>query len=334
MLKKITRVCLLMCCFAFVFSSIAFAQTMRGLICYGGLIHDNGFNQMAYNGFNKAINSNKKTMFITDSFVNDKGDKLTAKNMRRVLASDWDFVIGVGQEYMPVFKKLAADKPETKFIVIDGHLEDSKLLNLQGIVFDEVQGGYLAGVAAASTSATGKIGFIGGIKTYRSNSDFYSGYRAGALSVNPKIVFKEEYVGSFNNSKKMENIARRMYRGDIDVIFHAAGASGNGLFQAAAKAKKFAIGCDTDQSLSASAQERPYILTSVIKRVDNVVNDLVNDLAQGKFTPGVVVKDYRTDSVTYATNEWNKEALKKAMPALIDAEAKLYLDADELEIKK
>jgi basic membrane lipoprotein Med (substrate-binding protein (PBP1-ABC) superfamily)/DNA-binding SARP family transcriptional activator len=166
------------------------------------------------------------------------------------------------------------------------------------------EGGYLAGVAAALKSTTGTIGFIGGYDGGVIWS-FHAGFVAGARSVDPDIEVDFLYLGGgndfsgFHNAAAAEGLARRMYEHGADVIFAAAGDSGVGVFEAAtalstADRQLWAIGVDTDQHESVlrlsgavhSEAWRRHILTSVLKRVDVAVYEIVKDFAQGRFTSG------------------------------------------------
>jgi len=303
----------------------------RGLICYGGPITDQGFNQMAFEGMNRAIDSFKPQLSV-DVFINSKADKLCVDDITRI-SNKWDFVIGLGDVYLPIFAKLAAKSPDTKFIVIDGD-RDMKIPNLLCVRFNDLEAGFLAGVAAGAATETKNIGFIGGYKNLRSNQELLSGYKAGAYSVNPAIRVKSDFVESFTEPDKLEKKALQMYKGRVDVIFHAAGMSGTGLFKAAAKTKKWAIGCDTDQNASAPEALRPYILTSALKRVDNAVYSVIDDILNEQFKPGLQVEDCSTGGVGYADNEDNKKMLTKAESLLLDANAELTLKAIKISAVK
>jgi len=325
------RILLLTVVMAFMLSTVVQAADVRGLICYGGPTNDQGFNQLAYEGMNKAINSFTPKLSM-DVFINKNADKLSVNDIAK-LSNKSDFIIGLGDVYMPVFAKIAASRPKTKFIVIDGD-KDMGISNLLCIKFNDLEAGFLAGVAAGATTNTKNIGFIGGYKNLRSNQELLSGYKAGAYSVDPTIKVKSDFVESFTDPEKLEKKALQMYGKHVDVIFHAAGMSGQGLFTAAARVKKWAIGCDTNQSATAPEAVRPYILTSALKRVDNAVYSIIDDILNENFKSGLRVEDCSTGGIGYADNDVNKKALAKAEQLLLDANAELTLKAIKISVVK
>ncbi|MFA7067961.1 MAG: BMP family ABC transporter substrate-binding protein [Acidaminococcaceae bacterium] len=324
MKQQVKRVILLMLVMVFMLSMGAQAAVVRGLICYGGPIDDQGFNLMAYEGMKKAVKSYAPTLYI-DTFVNKKADKLVAGDIT-LLSNKENFVIGLGDVYLPIFAKIAPKMPNTKFIVIDGD-RDMKLANLLCIKFNDQEVGFLAGVAAGASTKSKNIGFIGGYKNLRANQDLLTGYKKGADYVNPAVKVQSDFVGSFTDPAKMTKKALQMYNRHADVIFQAAGKSGLGLFTAAAKVKKLAIGCDTDQSALVPFAERPYILTSVVKRIDSVVFTAIGSVVNGGFTPGLQTEDCSTGGVSYVDNAGNKAVLARAQTQLLDVNAKLTLKA-------
>jgi len=196
---------------------------------------------------------------------------------------------------------ISSDFPDTAFV---WPFEMEGYANSAYAYFAENEGAYLAGVAAALKSSTGKIGFIGG-----HDSPFiwtwHAGFEAGAKSINPSIEVLSAYLGvgenfgGFHDASAAEVQARLMFQGGADVIFHAAGDSGVGVFEAATalstpERRLWAIGVDSDQfetvrSLSGAVhpdQWRAHILTSVVKRVDVSIYDFIADFARGEFRPG------------------------------------------------
>lgn len=312
-------------------NTTAQAADVQGLMCYGGPTNDQGFNQTAYEGMNRAITSfaPKLNMAV---FINKKADNLSIEDITK-LSKNSDFIIGLGDVYLPIFAKFAASRPKTKFIVIDGN-KNLGMPNLLCVKFNELEAGFLAGIAAGATTNTKNIGFIGGYENLRSNREFLSGYKAGAYYVDPAIKVKSDFVGSFTDPEKLEKKALQMYGKRVDVIFHAAGMSGKGLFIAAAKVKKLAIGCDTNQRATAPEEVRPYILTSALKRVDNAVYSIIDDIMNEKFKSGLRVEDCSTGGIGYADNSVNNKALVKAEPLLLDVNAELTLKAIKIPVVK
>ena len=163
--------------------------------------------------------------------------------------------------------------------------------NVEGLVFTENQSSFLVGVAAALATKTKNVGFIGGVNVPLIQK-FQAGYVAGVHAVNPSIKVQVQYISQppdftgFNDPAKGKVIAEGMYDNGADVVYHAAGGSGSGLFTAAKEKNKLAIGVDSDQYQSAPADQKALILTSALKGVDTAVFNFIEDDANGKFKPG------------------------------------------------
>ncbi len=192
----------------------------------------------------------------------------------------------------------------------DDFSDDKDLPNAAGLVFAEEQGSFLVGAAAALKSQSGKLGFVGGVETDLIKK-FEAGFIAGAEHINPDIEILSQYVSQppdfngFNDSAKGKEIAAAMYADGADVVYHAAGATGLGVFEAAKEAGEpgsvWAIGVDSDQYNQVSADLQPYILTSMLKRVNVAVYETIKDYVEGNFQPGARVFDLEADGVGYST---------------------------------
>ena len=209
-------------------------------------------------------------------------------------------IIAVGFLYASPIKAVAIDYPSVHFAIIDD--ESVNLLNVASLVFAEEQGSYLAGVAAALASKSGKVGYIGGVRIPLLQK-FEAGFVAGAKATNSEIVVDARYVtefpdfSGFNDPAKAKVIAKGMIDRGVDVIYSAAGASGAGNFAAAAEAafagkKVWTIGSDTDQYLTVSAAEKKNMLTSMIKRIDTAVYDVIAASAKGTSVNDVLDAKY------------------------------------------
>ncbi len=176
----------------------------------------------------------------------------------------------------------------------DGKPTTTLAPNVRSMIFAEHEGSFLVGVAAACASKSGKLGFIGGVENDLIKK-FEAGYTAGAKAVNPDATVEVKYITQppdftgFNDPTKGKAIAAAMYGEGIDVIYAAAGGSGKGMFAAAAESGKkpgeiYVIGVDSDQYLSASPDQQPYILTSTLKRVDVATYEAIADALNGKLT--------------------------------------------------
>ena len=269
---------------------------------------DGGFNDSAYKGFEQAAKE-----FNVATVVEEPERSLDRESvLKRLAASDADMVIAVGFAFSEAVNGLAARYPGKKFVCVDYSVKyDSKgnavplAPNLAGLTFREEEGAYLVGAVAALTSKTGKIGFLGGMDCPIIRK-FEAGYLAGAKAVRPDITVLTRYAGitgkAFNDPEKGEALALAMYRDGADVIFHAAGVTGEGLFKAAKKQNKLAIGVDSDQY----AQAPGLILTSMTKHIDVAVYESVKALAKGGFTGGLKVFGLKEKGVGFVYDDHNK----------------------------
>jgi basic membrane protein A and related proteins len=276
----------------------------------GGL-GDKSFNDAANTGLQKALSDglicqeNVKTLE-----ANATGSNRDA-NLQALAADGYDLIVGVGFAFSAGVNSIAPDYPDQNFAVIDGYatcgtacgLDNDDLTNVADETFKEQEGSFLVGAAAAIKCQCDTIGFLGG-QTGPLIQKFEAGYTAGAQYINPNIKVLVEYIGddvtAFNDAVKGEALSTKMYNDGADIIYHAAGASGAGLFNAAVKADKMAIGVDSDQYLTASAEQKPLILTSMIKRVDTAVYDAIKQVGDGDFKTGGNVYDLAAQGLDYS----------------------------------
>ena len=259
---------------------------------------------------------------ITFTAVEPNDDGSNRGELLQLQADEHPLVIGVGFAFAEEFPAVANDNPDTMFAVIDDALLDFEAEggpaplcdNCAGLTFAEEQGSFLVGAAAALQSETGSIGFIGGVSGFGLIEKFEAGFQAGALAVDPDIQIVSQYITEFPDFDGFEapdrarEIASAQYDGGADVIYHAAGASGLGLFEAAADqseltgTKVWAIGVDSDQYNTVDAELQEYVLTSMLKRVDTAVFEITEAAANGEFGPGQTVYDLSVDGVGYSTS--------------------------------
>jgi len=270
---------------------------------------DRSFNAAAWEGVKRA----KKDFPIVLRDV-EPGDPTSIEPAMRAFAErGYDLIIGVGFSQAPIMEAVAKDYPNINFAIIDG---ESKLPNVASLVFKEHQGSYLVGMIAAKSSKTGTIGFIGGMDIPLIHK-FEIGYEEGARSVNPNIRIIPNYVGvsdtAWNDPVKGKELARTQIEKGADVIFTAAGNSGLGAFDAAeqvgkgpdGRALRFVIGVDANQNWVKPG----FVLTSMVKRVDNAVYQIVKDKIEGKFQGGIHSYGLENDGVGYALDQYNKDLL-------------------------
>lgn len=313
------------------------ADLKVGLALDVGGLGDQSFNDAANRGLQQAITEGivceENTKLVP---ANDAGTNLD-DNLQALAEAGYNYIEGVGYSFSEGVAKIAAQYPDINFGVIDGFattLPGGDGPNVADLTFKEQEGSYLVGIAAAmQAQADGStiVGFLGG-QTGPLIEKFQAGFQAGVASVDPAITVLVEYIGdstqAFVNPTAGKTLSEKMYGQDADVIFHASGLSGAGLFQASAETQKWAIGVDSDQYLTASADQQPYILTSMLKRVDTATYDAIKQTADGNFTSGFQVFDLAGDGVDFSTSN---SALTSDMVDAMNA-AKEKIISGEIEV--
>jgi basic membrane protein A and related proteins len=291
---------------------------------------DRSFNAAAYDGVKCAEGGkhpngepcDKPSLGIILRDV-EPGDPTSIEPALRAFAErHFNLVIGIGFAQAPIIEMVAKDYPNVNFAIVDGV---SQLPNVASLVFKEHEGSYLVGIIAAKTSKTGVLGFVGGMDIPLIHR-FAKGYEEGARSVNPNIRVIENYVGvtdsAWNNPGKGKELSLAQIGKGADVIFTAAGNSGLGAFDAVEQAGKengrathFVIGVDSNQNMVKPG----FVLTSMIKRVDNAVYQIVQDVVQGKFEGGVHVYGLDKDGVAYTVDQYNQDLISPEIRQEADA---------------
>lgn len=293
-------------------ATTAAPTTTAGPTASIGMVYDIGgrgdlsFNDMAYAGLEKAIA--ELGVDAVDLEPNDGGEN--RPELLTLLADQGkDLIIGVGFLFADAITEVATANPGTYFGIVDSAVEPG---NVSGLLFAEEEGSYLVGVAAGLKTTTKKVGFIGGVE-FPLIQKFEAGFVAGVLAscadctVDVKYVTYPPDFGGFTDAAKAKEIALAQYEEGADVIYHAAGGAGNGLFEAAKEvsestgSKVWAIGVDADQAKTVSSELAPYILTSMLKRVDVAVYETIKAVVDGTFAGGPKVFDLSVDGVGYST---------------------------------
>ena len=239
-------------------------------------LNDKGFNDLAYSGLKSAASKyGVETVIIEPSTMKDPETSL-----RFFAEQTFDSIIAVGVAFYGAIKSISREHPQLKFFVIDSSIEEG---NIHGVSFREDEGSFLCGFLAGTVSKSRKVGFVGGVKI-DVILRFFDGFRNGVMFVASDVSVIEKYIAEdfsgFNRAELGKEIALGLYKDGCDVIYHAAGASGLGVISAAVESKKYVIGVDMDQDSLAPG----LVLTSMLKRVDRVVEDLVKNLVEGKET--------------------------------------------------
>jgi basic membrane protein A and related proteins len=266
---------------------------------------DQSFNDSAYAGLEQTVNELGAT--CTEVEANQGESDADREERLRLLAEEgYDPIIAVGFVYSPAVDTVAAEYPDLSFAVVDGFSEAPNAANL---TFAENEGSFLVGAAAALKTEAGNVGFVGGVDGPLIQK-FEAGYVAGVEAVDPSIEIQIQYLSQDDPVKGFENppggktAATGMYDNGADIVYHAAGKSGLGVFDAveAAGEGNWAIGVDSDQYLTVDDAQKPYILTSMLKRVDVSVFEYVQAYADGEPPTGFVTYDLASGGVDYATS--------------------------------
>jgi basic membrane protein A and related proteins len=284
---------------------------------------DRSFNASAWEGVKHAA----KDFPIVLRDV-EPGDPTSVEPAIRAFAErNYDLVIGVGFEQQPVVERVAKDYPNVNFVIIDGVID---LPNVACLVFKEHQGSYLVGMIAAMKSQTGTVGFIGGMDIPLIHK-FETGYEEGARAVNPNVNIIANYVGvtpaAWNNPGQGKELALAQIGKGADVIFTAAGNSGLGAFDAVEQQNKFVIGVDSDQNWVKPG----HVLTSMVKRIDNAVYQIVKDRVSGQFTAGIHVYGLENEGVGYAVDQYNQSLITPEMTQRVE-EAKQKIINGQIQV--
>ncbi len=245
--------------------------------------------------------------------------------LRQLAAGGNQLVFGVGFLFSDDILQLAGEFPNVKFACVDYTVKPGATLppNLAALTFKEEEGSYLVGALAALLTRTGKLGFVGGMQIPLIKK-FEAGYRAGIAAVNPKLQVLVKYAGTtgaaFKDPTKGKELGLSEYNQGADIIFHASGSTGLGVFEAAREKHALAIGVDSDQYSEAPG----FILTSMIKRVDNAVFNTIQQVSQGGWQGGIHVFGLKEQGVGWVYDANNQ--------ALVPAPVKAAVDSLEREI--
>lgn len=265
---------------------------------------DQSFNDSAAAGMDQA--TEEFGMESQESEAKDgEAESAREERLRTFADAGYSPVIAVGFAYSESVAKVAPEYPEVDFAIID----DSNATgdNIANLVFAEEEGSFLVGAAAALKTESDHVGFIGGVETPLIKK-FEAGFIEGAQTVTPKIKIDTKYLtqvpdfSGFGDPAKGKTAAQGMYDGGADIVYHAAGGSGGGVFEAAAEAEGWAIGVDSDQYNTADASVQDVILTSMLKNVNVAVYDYLKAVEEGEDASGEIVYDLSVDGVGYSTS--------------------------------
>lgn len=287
-----------------------------GLVFDIGGRGDKSFNDSAYEGLERAA----KELGVHFSTLETSEGADREAQLRQLAAGDAQIVFGVGFLFTDDIKALAREFPDKKFACVDFTVTPGETLapNLVALKFREEEGSYLVGALSALLSKTHTLGFVGGMEIPLIRK-FQAGYVAGVKAVDPSAKVLVKYAGTtgaaFRDPTKGKELALAEYHGGADIIFHASGSTGLGVFEAARLLNKLAIGVDSDQYDEAPG----FILTSMVKRVDTAVFDTIRDVQAGRWSGGVHEFGLADDGVKWVYDDRNKALVPDAVKARVDA---------------
>jgi basic membrane protein A and related proteins len=299
------------------------AHVRVGLVFDVGGRGDKSFNDSAYLGLDRAA----RELGVTTEIMEPSGAEDRESAMRLFAARGFDLVLGVGFIFSTDMHVVAEAFPETKFACIDyapradGHMPP----NLAGLVFRDQEGAFVVGAVAGLMSKTQAVGFVGGMDVPLIHK-FEAGYGAGVHYVCPACRVHAAYAGTtpeaFKDPAKGEALATSQISAGADIVFHASGTTGLGVFEAARDMAAYAIGVDSDQY-----EEMPgVVLTSMIKRVDVVVFDAIRDVLEGKFSGGLKAFGLKEAGIGYVEAGPHGSGIPDAVKTSVNAVRQKIID--------
>ncbi len=299
-----------------------------GLVFDVGGRGDKSFNDAAYAGLERA--QKELGIEFTTLETGEGADREAA--LRQLAAGGSQLVFGVGFLFSDDIRRLAEEFPDVKFACVDYTVQDGEVLppNLVALKFREEQGSYLVGALAALLSRTHTVGFVGGMEIPLIKK-FEAGYRAGVEKAAPGTKVLVKYAGTtgtaFKDPTKGKELALSEYHQGADIIFHAAGSTGLGVFEAARELNRLAIGVDADQWDEAPG----VVVTSMVKRVDNAVFDTIKQVQEGHWSGGVHVFGLAEHGVGWVYDARNRHMIPDPVRATVDSlEAEIVSGAIEV----
>jgi basic membrane protein A len=308
-----------------LFASAGYAAEIKPAIIYDlGHKFDASFNEGVYHGAERF----KKESGVAYRDLEIQNDAEREQDLRKFAKAGYSPIMTVGFSWATALGKVADEFPNTKFGIIDMVVDKP---NVQSIVFKEHEGSFLVGVIAADTSKTGKVGFVGGMDIPLI-SKFECGYAQGVkyASGGKDEVFANmtgTTPAAWTDPVKGGELAKSQMDRGADIVYAAAGATGQGVLKAAADAGKFGIGVDSDQNYLFPG----HVLTSMVKHVDNATYKSFMDAKNGTWKPGIEALGLKEGGVDYALDQYNKDLITPEVKAKAD-QAKADIVSGKIEV--
>ncbi len=293
-------------------------------------IGDRSFNESAWRGLQRA----EKELGAEVRYLESAKLPDYEQNLRLLAQQGYDVVVAVGFAMEDALKKVAPQFPNTIFAIVDGNAPD--LPNCVSLKFREHEGSFLVGALAGAMTKTGTVGFVGGMEIPLIKK-FESGYRAGVMTTNPKAKVLVGYTGNWTDTAKGKELALSQFERGADIVYHASGQCGLGVIEAAKQRGKghFAIGVDSDQDYIAPG----FVLTSMIKSVDNAVFGVCKAVKEGTFQPGTQDLGIKENGVGLSPMKYTKHLVPQEVLDKIEtlrqmiADGRLKVPQSEEELK-
>ena len=294
---------------------------------------DKSFNDGAYLGAERA----QRELGVRVRFIEPGEGSDREAGLRLLAAEGMDVVIGIGFIFTDDLTQLAKEYPDVKFAGVDFAVATDAAgnvvqppPNLAALKFREEQGSFLVGALAALVGGSKRVGFVGGMDIPLIHK-FEAGYRAGVKHVCPDCTVIAQYAGvtpdAFSNPGRGKELALSQYQSGVNVIFHASGSTGLGVFEAARTTRKLAIGVDADQYAEAPG----HILTSMVKGVDAAVYDAIARTKDGTFEGGIYQLGLAEGGVGYIYDENNRQLIPDSVRARVE-ELKQEIIAGKIQV--
>lgn len=269
------------------------------LVTASGGLGDRSFNDAGWIGFQRAEKElGVEIKVIEPQSVSDYQSTLTA-----TADGGYDFIMAIGNDWVETIANVAPKYPDTKFGGVNINVD---LDNVSVAVFSDFEAGFLAGALAGKMTSTNTIGYLGGMDV-PAIQRFYVGYEEGAKYVKPDINVLVSYVGAFNDPGLGKEYSVQLISQKADVIYHGAGKSGEGLFDAIKGAPDgcYAIGCDSDQDYIVEGR----VLASTLKRVDVAAYTMIKEVLENDFKSGKVVYNIANGGIGLSDMTYTKDTV-------------------------
>lgn len=291
------------------------AKTIKvGMVTDVGGVNDKSFNQTSWEGLQKLASENKS---VEVKYMESATDADYPTNIEAFLDEEYDLIICVGYMLADATRAAAEANPDQKFAIIDD-ASCADLPNVACLMFEQAQASYLVGIVAGMMTKSNTVGYVQGMVSDAMNQ-FAVGYLAGVLDTNSKATVLQYNANAFGDSALGKTAATDMITKGADVIYHAAGGTGNGVIEACAENNIYAIGVDSDQSVLAPET----VITSAMKRVDTAAQDVSLSVLNGTFKAGVHTYGLENEGVGIAPTQ---DLLPAEVVAAVEEAQKKIMD--------